>query len=77
MRDFVYVEDVLKVITYFLENRKHSGIYNLGSGKAESFNTLGNAVFKALDLEPKIDYIPTPEDIRDKYQYFMEGGFGG
>ncbi len=70
LRDFVYVEDVLKVITYFLENRKHSGIYNLGSGNAESFNTLGNAVFKALDLEPKIDYIPTPEDIRDKYQYY-------
>jgi len=70
LRDFVYVKDVVDVLYYFLTHRENSGIYNLGTGKAESFNTLGNAVFKALDLKPNIDYIPTPEDIREKYQYY-------
>jgi len=70
LRDFVSVLDVVNVLLYFLENRKHSGIYNLGTGKAESFNTLGNAVFEALDKKPDISYIPTPLDIRDKYQYY-------
>lgn len=70
LRDFVYVKDVVDVLYYFLMNRVHSGIYNLGTGKAESFNTLGESVFKALNHNPKISYIPTPEDIREKYQYY-------
>lgn len=70
LRDFVYVKDVVEVLLYFLTHRKHSGIYNLGTGKAESFNTLGKAVFTALDKQEAISYIPTPEDIRDKYQYY-------
>jgi ADP-L-glycero-D-manno-heptose 6-epimerase len=70
LRDFVYVKDVVNVLYHFLINRQNSGIYNLGTGKAESFNSLGKAVFEALEIEPVIDYIPTPEDIREKYQYY-------
>lgn len=70
LRDFVYVKDVVNVLYYFLLNRKDSGIYNLGTGNAESFNTLGKAVFTALGKDVAIDYIPTPADIRDKYQYY-------
>ena len=74
MRDFVYVKDVLKVLWFLFQNYKnvHSGIYNLGTGKARPFNDLVKNVFKNADKPLKINYIPTPEDIRDKYQYFTE-----
>ena len=72
MRDFVYVKDVINVLFFLMHNRKHSGIYNLGSGKARTFLDLAKNTFKALGLEPQIKFIPTPEDIRDKYQYFTE-----
>ena len=49
-----------------------NGIYNLGTGKARAFEDLVKATFHALDLQPKIEYIDMPEDIRDKYQYFTE-----
>ena len=71
-RDFVYVKDVVDVLIYFMETRKHSGIYNLGTGKARPFNDLGKATFAAMGLAPNITYIDTPADIRDKYQYFTE-----
>ncbi len=71
-RDFVYVKDVVDVLYFLMLKRKDNGIYNLGSGKANTFNELANAVFKALNLQPNIEYIDTPEDIRDKYQYFTE-----
>lgn len=69
-RDFVYVKDVIKVMLYFMQHRKNSGIYNLGSGVADTFKHLGLSVFKALDVQAEIEYIDTPEDIRDKYQYY-------
>jgi ADP-L-glycero-D-manno-heptose 6-epimerase len=72
MRDFVYVKDVVDVLLYHMLNRTQSGIYNLGSGKARSFLDLAKATFRAMQLEPTISFIPTPEDIRDKYQYFTE-----
>jgi len=71
-RDFVYVKDVVDVLIYFMETRKNSGIYNLGTGKARSFNDLGKATFAAMGIAPNINYIDTPADIRDKYQYFTE-----
>jgi ADP-L-glycero-D-manno-heptose 6-epimerase len=71
-RDFVYVKDVCNVLFFFMLKRKTSGIYNLGSGQARTFNDLAKAVFHALELAPDIRYIDTPEDIRDKYQYFTE-----
>ena len=72
MRDFVYVKDVADVCYFLMNNRKKSGIYNLGSGKARTFLDLTRAVFKALDKPESIEFIDTPVDIRDKYQYFTE-----
>ena len=73
-RDFIYVKDVIDVLYHFLHNRhkESSGIYNLGTGNAESFNTLAGSIFKAINQDPNISYIDTPLDIRDKYQYFTE-----
>jgi ADP-L-glycero-D-manno-heptose 6-epimerase len=72
MRDFVYVKDVVNVLYFFLHHRKDSGIYNLGSGKARTFKDLAAATFKALDKKFNVNFIDTPADIRDKYQYFTE-----
>lgn len=72
MRDFVYVKDILDICTWLMHHRKDSGIYNLGSGKARTFRDLVENVFTALNLPSDIEFIDTPEDIRDKYQYFTE-----
>jgi ADP-L-glycero-D-manno-heptose 6-epimerase len=72
LRDFVYVKDVAKVITFLMESRKQSGLYNLGTGQARTFYDLAANTFKALGLEPKIGFVDTPEDIRGNYQYFTE-----
>jgi len=72
LRDFVYVKDVIKVIAWLMDNQPASGLYNLGTGKARSFDDLVKATFAGLDLQPDIVYIDMPEDIRDKYQYFTE-----
>ncbi|WP_207421753.1 ADP-glyceromanno-heptose 6-epimerase [Desertivirga brevis] len=71
-RDFVYVKDVTEVMYFLMHHRKNSGIYNLGSGKARTFLDLATNTFRALGKDPQITFIPTPEDIRDKYQYFTE-----
>jgi len=71
-RDFIYAKDVVSVILFLYKNQPHSGIYNLGTGKARTFLDLAINTFKALDLEPQIGFIDTPEDIREKYQYFTE-----
>ena len=76
MRDFVYVKDVVEVCMFFMHHRKNSGIYNLGSGKARTFVDLTKAVFKALNKKEEIEFIDTPADIRDKYQYFTEANMG-
>ena len=70
--DFVYVKDVVEVCMFLMEHRKNSGIYNLGSGKARTFLDLARNTFRAMNKEEKIEFVPTPEDIRDKYQYFTE-----
>lgn len=72
MRDFVYVKDVVEVLYFLMHHRKDSGIYNLGSGKARTFLDLTKATFEAMNQKSDIEFIPTPEDIRDKYQYFTE-----
>ncbi len=72
MRDFIYVKDLCDVCMFLLHHRKHSGIYNLGTGKARTWNDLSHAIFNALNLKPNIKYIDIPEDIRDTYQYFTE-----
>jgi ADP-L-glycero-D-manno-heptose 6-epimerase len=72
MRDFIYVKDLISVCVFLMEHRKNSGIYNLGTGIARSFNALGTSTFKAMDIPVQINYIDTPVDIRDTYQYFTE-----
>lgn len=71
-RDFVYVKDVVNVCLYLMKTPPSSGIYNLGSGKARTFLDLANNTFQALNKTPNIEFIDTPIDIRDKYQYFTE-----
>jgi len=72
LRDFIYVEDVAKVCHWLMDNNVPSGLYNLGTGKARSFEDLAKATFAAMGKAPLIEYIDMPEDIRDKYQYFTE-----
>jgi ADP-L-glycero-D-manno-heptose 6-epimerase len=74
MRDFIYVKDVVRAMIELADPEKanDSGIYNLGTGKARSFLDLTIATFKAMDLEPKIEFIDMPEAIRSQYQYFTE-----
>ena len=78
LRDFIYADDVISVCYWLMQsamdaNKKPaSGLYNLGTGKARSFNDLVKSIFSALGTAANIEYIDTPEDIRDKYQYFTE-----
>lgn len=79
LRDFIYVKDVVKVIHWMMHAMVNSewpagknGIYNLGTGKARTFEDLVKATFEGLELQPDIRFIDMPEDIRDKYQYFTE-----
>jgi ADP-L-glycero-D-manno-heptose 6-epimerase len=72
LRDFVYVKDLVDVCLFLMHKQPKSGLYNLGTGKARSFLDLAKAVFAALHLTENIDFVDTPVDIRDKYQYFTE-----
>ncbi|HOY52110.1 MAG: ADP-glyceromanno-heptose 6-epimerase [Prolixibacteraceae bacterium] len=71
-RDFIYVDDIAQVMLFFLHHRKHSGIYNVGTGKARSYLDLTHAVFGSLGLKPDIEFVDTPRDLRSRYQYFTE-----
>jgi ADP-L-glycero-D-manno-heptose 6-epimerase len=72
LRDFIYVKDLVNVLHYFMENPNTSGLYNLGTGTARSFLDLTTSTFAAMGKNPVIEFIDTPLDIRDKYQYFTE-----
>jgi len=78
LRDFIYVEDLAAVCFWMMEEMGNgrwatgNGLFNLGTGQARSFKDLVNAIFRSLNVRPNIEYIDTPEDIRDKYQYFTE-----
>jgi ADP-L-glycero-D-manno-heptose 6-epimerase len=71
-RDFVDVRDAVDAIWFALKKPVLSGIYNVGTGKARTFLDLARAVFNALDVPENIVYVPTPEAIRERYQYFTE-----
>ncbi len=73
-RDFIYVKDLLKMIFFLFSNYENieSGIYNIGSSRARTFNDLAKSIFKVLNIPVKINYVDTPHDIRDKYQYYTE-----
>jgi ADP-L-glycero-D-manno-heptose 6-epimerase len=75
LRDFIYVKDILKVCFWLMENFDRislNGLFNLGTGRARTFEDLVNATFSGAGLPAQIQYIDMPEDIRDKYQYFTE-----
>jgi ADP-L-glycero-D-manno-heptose 6-epimerase len=72
LRDFIYVKDVIDVLYSLMQRKPASGIFNLGTGKARSFLHLAQAVFKVLGKSEHIEFIDTPLDIRDKYQYFTQ-----
>ena len=69
LRDFLYVKDAVNMVTH-LFNVDARGLYNIGSGKAESWNSLAKAAFKALNVQTDIEYIEMPESLRDRYQYY-------
>ncbi len=75
-RDFIYVKDVVDICYFFYNNRKKSGLYNVGTGQARTFFDLAKNTFHSLSLEPAISFIDTPVDIRDTYQYFTEADMG-
>mgnify|MGYP006291144025 CR=1 FL=1 len=72
LRDFIFVKDVVDVLYFMMKLQKNSGLYNLGTGRARTFNDLVKSTFRAMDRKEHIEYIDTPEDIRDRYQYFTE-----
>ncbi len=72
IRDFIYVKDVVQICTWLMKHQPASGLYNTGTGNARTFNDLVRAIFSSLGMQEKIEYIDTPADIRDKYQYFTE-----
>ena len=72
LRDFVYVKDVVRVIADLMNSPNVSGLFNLGTGVARSFLDLARSTFSAVGMEPCIEFIPMPEDLRGKYQYFTQ-----
>jgi len=71
-RDFIFVDDVVRVVTWLLASRAVSGLFNVGTGQARSFRDLMLAAYAALGRAPNISYIDMPEAIRDSYQYYTE-----
>lgn len=72
LRDFVYVKDICSVIYWMLQNKQVSGLFNVGTGRAQSFAELAEATFHALGLESNITYVDMPEQLRAKYQYYTK-----
>jgi ADP-L-glycero-D-manno-heptose 6-epimerase len=70
VRDFIYVKDAVDMTVFFLENKRIGGLFNIGSGIANTWNKLASAVFAALEKQPRIEYVDMPSSIREKYQYF-------
>jgi ADP-L-glycero-D-manno-heptose 6-epimerase len=75
-RDFLYVKDAVAMTLHLAANPAANGIFNIGSGKARTWNDLARAVFAALNREPRIEYVEMPEAILDKYQYFTQADIG-
>jgi ADP-L-glycero-D-manno-heptose 6-epimerase len=75
-RDFVYVRDCVDMMLWLYDHPAVNGLFNIGSGTARSFGDLAAAVFRALGKEPRIAFVDTPAEIRDRYQYFTEARMG-
>ena len=79
MRDFLYVKDAVEMTLHFAgdaNGAKASGLFNLGSGEANTWLALTHALFAAVGREPRIDFIDMPEALRGKYQYFTQADIG-
>jgi ADP-L-glycero-D-manno-heptose 6-epimerase len=72
MRDFVYIIDAVDMTLFFIDRKDKNGIYNVGSGKARTWNDLVSALFKSMGKPLNIEYINLPKHLKDKYQYFTE-----
>lgn len=72
LRDFVYVKDICNVILWLLKRQSVNGLFNVGTGRAQSFRELAEATFHAMGMEPNIVYIDMPEKLRGKYQYYTQ-----
>lgn len=72
LRDFLYVKDCVDMTLFFMDRGDVNGIFNIGTGKARSWNDLAKAVFAAMGKKPKIEYVPMPEELQGKYQYFTQ-----
>jgi ADP-L-glycero-D-manno-heptose 6-epimerase len=72
LRDFVAVRDCVDILAWLFENPKKSGLFNVGTGTARTFKDLGEIIFRALGKEPRLEYVPLPEALRGKYQYFTK-----
>jgi ADP-L-glycero-D-manno-heptose 6-epimerase len=71
-RDFIYVDDVVRVILWLLATPQVAGLFNVGTGHARSFKDLMLAAFAALGAAPRIEYVDMPEAIKNSYQYFTQ-----
>lgn len=76
MRDVLYVKDAVQVMLWFLDHEDKSGLYNLGTGKAVSFNAMANAIYAAIGRPANIHYFDMPESLIPNYQYFTEANIG-
>jgi ADP-L-glycero-D-manno-heptose 6-epimerase len=72
MRDFIYVKDAVNMTLHFLDNKNINGLFNIGNGKARTWNDLITALFKAMGKRVNIEYVDLPDHLADKYQYFTE-----
>lgn len=72
LRDFIYVKDICSVILWFIQNPDVNGLFNVGTGRAQSFKELAEATFHALGLEPNIEYIDMPDSLKKRYQYYTK-----
>lgn len=72
LRDFIYIKDICDVLMFMLNQCSINGLFNVGTGRTQSFRELAEAVFHAMNLEARIEYIPMPENLQKKYQYYTQ-----
>jgi ADP-L-glycero-D-manno-heptose 6-epimerase len=71
-RDFIHVDDCVRIMLWLYDNYGISGLFNVGTGQARTFEHMANAIFSAQGMEPQIEYFEMPENVRDQYQYFTQ-----
>ena len=75
-RDFIYVKDAVELVYHFLKHPNKTGIYNIGTGNAKTWNDLADALFSALGIKSNTEYFDMPEVLKGKYQYFTQADLG-